>query len=281
MPRLAHDYRLQPGLCSEGYMMPAVKCAGVLLLLLSGCTTPVRAPASSIAVASQLTEPPIPIYHLKWVTDLPADLSANIDQAPWPDIPAFPPMTLVGTHGQPCPFETRVKACWTDRAVRIIWRCQYDQVRARQHGTRDVPLWNDDVVEVFLSPDSDLTRYREIVFNPYESLFDAAISNPTIKRDSRYFRFDPSWNCQGIRWKVIGPGRYNAAGRQDRWWTVEAEIPFAGLGRPTPSAGEAWRAGLFRVENAVPVQWHSWSVLFERKYGFHQSDRLGLWIFDK
>lgn len=253
---------------------------GVLLLLLAGCAARLHTHTPSTA-ASQPGEPPVPTYHLKRVTNLPTDLSADIDQAPWPGIPDFSPMTLVGTHGQPCPLQTCVKACWDDRAIRIIWRCQYKQVHAVHYGKRDTPLWNDDAAEVLLAPDGDLTRYCEIVINPYGDLFDAAIFNPTIKRDNRYFRFDSSWNCEGIRWKATGPGMYNAADRRDRWWTVEAEIPFAGLGVRAPWPGQSWRAGLFRVEHAAAMPLYTWSAIYDRERGFQQSDRFGIWIFDK
>lgn len=251
----------------------AIACAAMVLL--AGCGRPAHPPSA----ATRPVEPPVPVLHLPKVAGWPAELTARIDEGPWRQVPELPAMTLVGTvDGKPA-CATRVKACWDGQAIRIIWHCQDDAVVA-QHRHRDDPLYMDDVVEVFLDPEGDLKRYHEFVFNANGALFDAAIDNPTIKRGDT-FRFDRSWTCQGIRWKAVGQGRFNGMAADDRWWAVEAEIPFAGLGRTPPAAGETWRAGVFRIDNTVPVQWHSWSAMVERKYGLHQSDRFGLWIFDE
>ena len=210
--------------------------------------------------------------------DLPDRLSARIDRAPWTGIPDFPPMTLVGTNGLPPSHRTRVKACWSDRGIRILWYCEDPNALARFAG-RDEQLWMDDIAEVLLAPDGGRTHYYEISFNARGALFDATIFNPTLKRGPD-FVYDTTWNCTGIRWQVAGKGRFNGTASHDRWWAVEAEIPFAGLGARPPLPGDVWTAGVYRVDNGPPLEWCSWSAMPRRQGGFHQTDRFGLWIFE-
>lgn len=188
-------------------------------------------------------------------------------------------MTLVGTRGAPGRFRSRVKACWSDTGVRILWHFEDPDVVAQFAG-RDEQLWRDDVAEILVSPTGDRVHYYEISFNARGGMFDAAVANPAIKRGPD-FSVDPAWNCQGIRWHVAGRGRFNGTAGQDRWWAVEAEIPFAGLGVSRPRPGDAWTAGVFRVDNGPPLEWCSWTMMPLRRPGFHQSDRFGLWIFDE
>lgn len=236
----------------------------VVLLAAAGCaSSPAR---------------PGPAYRLKRVASPPADLSARIDRAPWTCVPDLSPMTLVGTPGLPPTVRTRVKACWSDRAIRILWYCEDSDVIAHFSG-RDEKIWKDDVVEVFLCPTGDRTRYFEINFNARGALFDAMIRNPALKRGPD-FVYDTSWNCAGIRWHAAGQGRFSGTANQDRWWAVEAEIPFAGLGVAVPTPGDAWVATANRIDLGPPEQWCSWSAMPEHRYGLHQSDRFGIWIFE-
>jgi hypothetical protein len=219
------------------------------------------------------------IYRLKKVRDLPAELTARIDQPPWTSIADFPPMTLVGTSGDKPRHRSRVKACWNDTGVRILWHFEDADVVAGFTG-RDEQLWRDDIAEILLAPEGDRTRYYEISFNARGALFDGAIHNPNVKRDDAW-AVEPAWNCEGIRWCAIGEGRFNGSARRDRWWAVEAEIPFAGVKVLRPRAGDVWTAGVFRVDNGPPLEWHSWTKMPLRRPGFHQSDRFGLWIFEE
>jgi hypothetical protein len=219
----------------------------------------------------------IPVYRLKKIQNLPA-LSADINAAPWRDLPEFGALHLLGTPGDLPQHKTVIKACWDDSAIRILWHCEDDAIRAT-YTNRDDPLWSEEVVEVFLCPGRNLTDYYEFNFNPLGAVFDAHISNPTIVRDET-FKPDIAWNCEGLTWKVIGEGKFNGSAAQDKWWAVEANIPFASLGGArTPKHGEYWHANVFRIETTDPVQYCSWSVLPIFKPGFHRADQFGSWVF--
>ncbi len=219
----------------------------------------------------------IPVYRLKKVSNLPP-LSARLDQGPWPDLPEFGELTLLGTAGEPARCKTVVKACWSDTSIRILWHCEDDAVRA-SHTKRDAPLWSEEVVELFVCPGRNLTDYYEFNFNALGAVFDAHISNPSIIRNES-FKPDIPWNCENLQWVVAGEGKFNNTASQDKWWAVEADIPFASLGgAAVPRVGEYWHANVFRIERTEPEQYCTWSVLPAFKPGFHQADRFGSWVF--
>jgi len=219
----------------------------------------------------------VPVYRLKHVAQLPP-LAGRIDQQPWGGLEEFGPLLLLGTPGTPAPCRTTIKACWDDAAIRIIWHCIDDAVRATLTN-RDDPLWSEEVVEAFISPSNNLTDYYEFNFNALGAVFDAHISNPSIVRDPN-LKPDIAWNCQGLQWKVTGEGKFNGTAGADKWWAVEASIPFASLGGARrPRHGDIWTSNVFRIERTQPEQYCSWSALPVFKPGFHQADRFGRWIF--
>ncbi len=218
---------------------------------------------------------PLPAYRVRYL-DGAGPLTARIDQPPWTGVPDLGRLTQVGTDGAPMRFDTRVKVGWTDKSIRIIWHCLDGEILA-EHVERDSPVYTDDCVELFVSPTGDLTRYFEFVANARGAMFDSKIANPSLKRTGS-FRIAEAWNCPGLRWHATrGP----VGSDGERWWAVEMEIPFAGLGVEAPAVGDVWRANVCRIDHVDSEQWGSWSALPHRRYGLHQSDRFGLWIFER
>ena len=110
--------------------------------------------------------------------------------------------------------------------------------RSSPAGTSE--LWRDDVAEILLAPDGDRTRYYEISFNARGAMFDGAIRNPNVKRDDAW-SVDPTWNCEGIRWRATRPGtvqRHRSAG----------SLVGGGGGDPVCGGGGAAAAGGGRLD---------------------------------
>jgi len=219
----------------------------------------------------------LPEYRLRKV-DVRPKLTGLISEPPWPDLPSFGPLVLLGTESTPAPCRTEVKACWDEQFLYILWHCEDEAVRATLTA-RDAPLWEEEVVEVFLCPHGNLSEYFEFNFNPLGAVFDARVTNPDCRRGAG-FRADVAWNCEGLEWVVAGEGRFNGTTESDKWWAVEAAIPFSGLHADVPEPGQAWRANVFRIERTDPPQFCTWSPLPDAGPGFHQSERFGLWIFE-
>jgi hypothetical protein len=87
-------------------------------------------------------------------------------------------------------------------------------------GSTDASVWDDDCIEVFLSPDAaQPARSYQLVVNPAGAVWDGAYGLP--EPGPGLFGCQPAWRCEGLR---VAVGR--AAGR----WTVELAIPWAAVG---------------------------------------------------
>ena len=185
---------------------------------------------------------------------------------PWEEIPSA---SLVLADGSGAPEQaTTVRLCWDDEALHVRFDCE-DRDAWGTFEKRDDPLWQEEVVEVFLAPgEEDPVRYVEIEVSPLGVLFDAQIHNPTGLRED--MTADLSWDCPGIRWEAR-----RGAARQD-WW-AELSIPWE-----APNPPRLWRANFYRVERpreGAP-EFTCWSPTLTSPADFHKPARFGLLELD-
>lgn len=197
-----------------------------------------------------MTAPPIP----RWtVRRRPSPLI-------WKEIPPLSPLALADGSGAP-EQATTVRLCWDEEALHVRFDCE-DRDAWGTYRQRDEPLWQEEVVEVFLAPgEEDPIDYAEIEVSPLGVLFDARIHNPTSLRAD--MTADVAWDCPGLRWQA-GRGKE----RQD-WW-AELSIP---LGSP-----RVWRANFYRVErprDGAP-EYSCWSPTLTDPADFHKPARFGV-----
>lgn len=162
---------------------------------------------------------------------------------------------------------TRVRALWNGAAVYFRFECEDDHICA-SYENRDDPLYDEDVVELFVSPDGDLRRYYEFELSPRNVLFDAVVSNDLRGN----FQFDASWDSAGARtWTAVDlPGRSVGC---------EIAIPFADFGRQAPAAEEWWRINLFRIDRARDgwTELSAWQTTGAPR--FHLPEKFGYLLF--
>ncbi len=182
-------------------------------------------------------------------------------ERPWKEVPS---VSLVLADGSGAPEQaTTVRLCWDDEALHVRFDCE-DRDAWGTFRHRDDPLWQEEVVEVFLAPgEEDPVRYVEIEVSPLGVLFDARIHNPTGLRAD--MTADLSWDCPGLRWQA-GCG----AERQD-WW-AELSIPW----EITPP--RLWRANFYRVERPRDgiAEFTCWSPTLASPPDFHRPARFGV-----
>ncbi|MGE5414401.1 MAG: carbohydrate-binding family 9-like protein [Syntrophomonadaceae bacterium] len=131
------------------------------------------------------------------------------------------------------------------------------------HTRRDAPLWEEDVYEVFLSPQDPAHHYYEFEVNPLGTLFDARVESPNLRRED--MTVSTGWDCDGYSARVTTrPGRWSAALR----------IPLAALGPESPPAGR-WRANFYRIDRGAPDEYSAWSPTFADPADFHVPERFG------
>lgn len=158
-------------------------------------------------------------------------------------------------QGTPPRWPTSFQVAWSPTGLLVTFRCRDDH-RWHTLTERDAPLWQEEVVEVFLAPGLDTpASYFELEVNPAGVLFDARIHNPDGLRST--MRADLDWSCAGLRAETstqeeasgdgIPPGEAPSLSQD---WTAHLWIPWAGLDPTSNDSGPTpiWRANFFRVE---------------------------------
>jgi hypothetical protein len=159
-------------------------------------------------------------------------------EEPWAIPEGCVPVALKrATDGGAPRLATSVAAYYDDDFLTVIFDADDDKIVAT-YLEHDEPLWQEDVVEIFIAPEG-LTPYFEIEVNPLGTTFDARIDSPDGVRAT--MTTDLAWTCDGLF----------AALRRDDGKRVQVviRIPFDSL-RKHPNAGNEWRANFFRIDRA-------------------------------
>ena len=167
---------------------------------------------------------------------------------------------------------TQAALAWDDRNLYVMFVCEDPQPWSNMF-ERDMHLWEQEVVEVFLDPDGDGENYPELEVSPHNVVVDLLIPAPgRISADEA-----ARWNIEGLK---------TAVGKDGAGWSVEIAIPWASLDeagvRSAPRIGERWRVGLYRIERPgglgekpddAQAELQAWSVT---KRSFHEPWRFGV-----
>jgi len=174
---------------------------------------------------------------------------------------ALPSAALRETvSGLPPRQATRVQLAWDALECRILFQAE-DANPWATLTERDAPLYQEEVVEVFLDPVGDLECYFEIEVNPLNAVLDLV-----LRRNRSGYAKDFAWRCEGLRTVV----KKDAIG-----WRAELSIPFAALTSTPPSAGTQWRANFLRIDRppGVERELSAWSPT--GRANFHTPERFG------
>lgn len=184
---------------------------------------------------------------------------------PWAIPGGCAPVALKrATDGAAPRLATTVAAYYDDDFLTVVFDADDDGVVAT-YLEHDEPLWEEDVVEIFLAPEG-LTPYVEIEVNPLGTTFDARIDSPDGVRTT--MKTDLAWTCEGLF----------AALRRDDGARVQIviRIPFAALQR-RPDAGGEWRANFFRIDRSASHgdDFSAWQPTMKTPPDFHVTAAFG------
>lgn len=206
----------------------------------------------------------------------------------WNEIP-YGKLVEVVTGGKPR-LETRFRACWTAEALHVRFECEDDHVVATMD-QRDAPIYEEDVVEVFLDTAGTGKVYYEFELSPRGVEFDALIRNSLNGR----IEVDVAWDAKGLRTSV--------SSGTDGWRNYELCIPFADLyggqggdeqeraadggDQPehnrqpdaSPLPGTEWSWNLYRIDDDTEGNRHYWAWSPTGKVNFHVPQRFGTIVF--
>jgi hypothetical protein len=146
----------------------------------------------------------------------------------------------------PGPYNTRFRALWNDAALWVRFDCD-DRDPWHTLTGRDAPLWEEEVVELFLQP-AGLSCYLELEISPSNTVCDLRVDSgwPDLQGDI-------TWNLAGLATEVRHE-RPGPAGEVR--WTATARLPWRGVADLAPAAparippepGDAWRFNVFRIK---------------------------------
>lgn len=215
----------------------------------------------------------LPIYRCPRVS--PFTIDGRLDKRVWRTVPT---VNLVPSTGESQRLQTTtVAACWSETHLYVGFHCVDSAIRSH-YVERDEPLYDEDVVEVFVTPDGDLHRYYELEFSPLATIFDAVVANRDLSGHT--FEADTAWDCEGLACAVQLARESDGDGRRDLWWSAEIAIPFAGLRVSAPNVGDQWRANFYRIDYTEPAEFSAWSPTLVTPARYHEPTRFGWLAFD-
>jgi hypothetical protein len=195
-------------------------------------------------------------------------------EEPWAIPVGCPTIQLLrATDGGMPRLSTSVSVYYDDRYLNVLFSASDDHTVATME-RHDDPLYEEDVVEMFLAPER-LTEYFELEVSPLGTTFDARIESPDGVRQT--MRADVAWECTGFR---AGLRRLTEANGDVSVDTL-IRVPFSGLGRLTPKSGEAWRGNFFRIDRHPDHgdEYSAWQPTMKNPADFHVAAVFGALIF--
>jgi hypothetical protein len=196
-------------------------------------------------------------------------------EEPWATPDRCTPVRLRRAQDAAVPRLATSVAVWHDAEyLTFLFSATDDHIRASYH-EHDDPLYEQDVVEVFLAPDG-LAYYYEIEVSPNGTTFDAQVDSPDGVRAT--MRVDRGWTCAGLvvaLRKVI---------ESDGTMSIDSliRIPFASHERGTPQEGETWRGNFFRIDRHPDEgdEFSAWQPTRKTPADFHVAAAFGALRFE-
>jgi hypothetical protein len=195
-------------------------------------------------------------------------------EEPWATPSVCSPVRLRRATDAAAPRLSTNLAVWYDESwLTVLFSASDDAIHASYH-ERDQPLYEEDVVEIFVAPET-LKRYYELEISPNGTIFDASVDSPDGTRATMHV--DRAWDCAGL---VAAVRRVTESGGAITVDTV-VRIPFGALGRPTPSPGETWRINFFRVDRHSEHgdEYSAWQPTHRTPPDFHVPAAFGILRF--
>jgi len=193
---------------------------------------------------------------------------------PWAIPDSCDPVRLRhATDGSAPRLATTVSAYYDDQFVTIVFSAADDHIVAT-HFDHDAPLYEEDVVEVFVAP-HDAVHYFEVEVNPIGTTFDARIESPRVTRFSMHADID--WDCPGL----VAAVRRTFERRNLMTVDTVMRIPFESLDSPAPRNGDVWRGNFFRIDRHPTEgdEFSAWRPTMRNPADFHVVACFGRLLF--
>jgi len=171
-------------------------------------------------------------------------------------------------------YATAFKILYSGKGIYCLFKCEDSLITATMKEDF-AQLYKEDVVEVFLRPDTTLPLYFEYELSPLNYELPILVVN----RKGNAMGWKP-YLYQGAR-KTMHAIKIKEKGIDNRIeWTAEFFIPYALLtpiGNVPPAKGTQWRANFYRIDYDSQPVFSSWQLT---KENFHDYERFGVIEFE-
>jgi len=174
--------------------------------------------------------------------------------------------------------KTQFKTLYSSTGIYFLFYNE-DEVLTATKTEDNEKLWLEDVVEVFLWPDTTETIYFEYEISPLN--YELALIVPNF--NGNFLGWIP-WQYTGdrkVKHSTYVEGGAKKSGSKINAWFAEFFIPYAllaPLANVPPKSGATWRANMYRIDYDKPktARWH-WNKI---ETNFHQFRKFGTLIFE-
>lgn len=179
--------------------------------------------------------------------------------------------------------KTEAKLLWDKENFYVAYICEDTDITAKCT-QRDDPVWSDNCVEIFISPNPEkMDCYYGLEMNARGVLYD-------------YFRIPKICHIKrvdfkGVLLKTNIEGTLNNRGDKDKGWMLELAIPFSNFVGITkfskttkslpPDPGSSWRINLNRWDGKEKRCLSQWSASDALRPDPHRPARFGIIVFSK
>jgi hypothetical protein len=171
-------------------------------------------------------------------------------------------------------YQTSFKVLYSNKGIYCLFRCEDSVVTATLKGDY-LNLYDEDVVEIFLRPDTTFPGYFEYELSPLNYELPILIVNKGNITGWRPWQYEGETKIK----HEININRANSSGNRITW-TAEIFIPFRllePLANVPAKKGTRWRANFYRIDYDRNPIYFGWQMT---RQGFHDPEKFGIIEFE-
>ena len=231
-------------------MWSCLSCAGLI-----SCSNLAIHTDSNLVLAGEGIQKSTPRSYACARIDGRIQCDGNLDEADWKKAEWSQEfLDIEGPDKEHPSQKTRFKMLWDQSCLHIAAEMEEVDLWAT-YDQRDMIVFHENDIEVFLDPDGDSKNYFEIEVNVLGTVFDLFLHR-TYREGGPA---DHGWDAPGMRVGIDVVGSINDPRDRDQSWTLELSIPWDNLVPPPdattnttwpllPKPGDVWRVNFSRVQ---------------------------------